>query len=213
MKRFNYGAYFSVFIFLLSGIAFADEMKKVTSSHAQVWNKFADDILALHQQLIKDKPHIMKTRIGGYSGMKDFYKEESYYEKSNNNLISRIQWELENPKALHTIEVFIRDAQGRVIRDYTAAYLPTYRNAPTQTLVSFHKYNGELHSFRTFDASRARIVERCTGKLAGKEVNMLLDEDEIYAALEGKSNVMERADYKACFGGLSEKPGKHLTPQ
>lgn len=200
-------------VITFSSYSHADEKTQVDNKHVRTWNKFADDILLLHKRLIGLTAHTVKTRIGGYSNIKDFYKEDSFYDKQNDKLISRIQWERDNPKALHTIEVFIRDELGRVIRDYTAAYLPTYRNAPVQTLVSFHQYNDDLHAFRTFDASGARIVERCTGKLNNKEVNMILDEDEIYDALEGNSTIMEQADYQACFDGLTAQPGKYLTAQ
>lgn len=186
---------------------------KVDNVHVRTWNKFAADALALSEKLIAEIPHTVKTKIGGYAGKPEFYKEDAYYDKRNDKLISRVQWERENPTVLHTIEVYIRDPQGRVMRDYIAAYLPLYHNAPTQTLMSFHQYNGELHAFRSFDASGDRIVERCTGKLKGKDLDLLLDEDEIYAAIEGRSNVMEQADYQACFKGMPQEPGKYLTPQ
>lgn len=200
-------------VFTFGRFASADESIKVDNVHVRTWNKFATDTLALHEKLITEIPHSVKTKLGGYAGKPEFYKEDSYYAKNNDKLISRVQWERENSANLHAIEVFIRDVQGRVVRDYTAAYLPAYRNAPIQTLVSFHEYNGELHAFRSFDASGDRIVERCTGTLKGKDVNLLLDEDEIYAAIEGRSNVMEQADYQACFKGMPQAPGKYLSPQ
>jgi len=190
----------------------AAEMKG-DNVHARTWNKFADDILALHKRIVKQKKLDKTTKAGGYFGNPDFYNEEIYTDVSNGKLVTRLQWERENPETMHSIEVFIRDKKGRVIRDYAAAYLPTYRNAPTQTLVSFHIYNGELVAYRTFDASGDRIGERCVGKLKGQDVNFLLDEDEIMHALEGNSDRMEQPDYKACFKGLREEPGKYLTPQ
>ena len=183
------------------------------NEHARKWNKFADDVLALHNKLVEQKKTTVKRRLGGYFQNENFYKEEAYYDAANNKLISRVQWEREQPDNLHIIEVFIRDDQGRVTRDYIAAYLPNYRNAPTQTLVSLHAYNGKLHAFRSFDATSDLILERCTGKLHGREVNLLLDEDEIYEALEGDSDVMEQTEYKACFKGMPNKVGKYLTPQ
>ena len=197
----------------ITSYASADVSMKEDNVHVRTWNKFAADCLALNKQLLAQIPHTEKTSLGGYAGMPEFYKEVTYYDKRNNKLISRVQWEREDPEQLHTIEVYVRDKQGRVIRDYTAAYLPKYHNAPTQTLLSFHTYNGDLHAFRTFDATGDRIVERCTGTFKGKDVNMLLDEDEIYAAIEGRSEVMEQADYQACFAGMPDKAGKYLTPQ
>jgi len=191
----------------------AAEVMKSDNEHARKWNKFADDILALHNQIIKQKDLDKSINVGGYFGNPDFYIEEAYTDKKSGELVSRVLWERENTDNLHTIEVFIRDAEGRVIRDYVAAYLPSYRNAPTQTLVSLYKYNGNLTAYRTFDATGDRIGERCEGTLKGKEVNFLLSEDEIIAAMHGHSDRMQQPDYRACFKGLSKKPGKYLKPQ
>jgi hypothetical protein len=123
-----------------------------------------------------------------------------------------VQWEKDAPDQLHTIEVYIYDEKGRVSRDYMAAYLPHYHNAPTQTLISFHHYSDQLHAFRTFDASGDRILERCEGKnKQGQLVNFLLDEDELY---EDPDNVQTSADYKSCFAGLTQTQlGKYILPQ
>jgi hypothetical protein len=209
-------------IFIISAIAVlhiaishfvSAEALKADNEHARRWNKFADDVLALHEQIIKQKDLDKSINVGGYFGNPDFYIEEAYTDKKTGELISRVLWERENTDNLHTIEVFIRDEDGRVLRDYTAAYLPTYRNAPTQTLVTLYKYNGKLKAYRTFDASGDRIHERCEGIYKGKEVNFMLDEDEIIAAIHGDSERMEHPDYKACFKGLKTKPGKYLKPQ
>lgn len=202
-----------IFSLILTTQLVTAQALKGDNEHARTWNAFADKALELHNKLIKKKQVEVKSRLGGYAGTPDFYKEEQFIDKATGKLISLVQWERENPTLMHTIEVYVRDDKGRVTRDYVAAYLPTYRNAPTQTLVSFHAYNGNLHGFRSFDASGYRVVERCTGSLNGQEVNMLLDEDEIVDALHGNTNVMQQADYKACFKGLPEKPGKYLTPQ
>ena len=214
MNKNKYRWYLSILMamFFVSSVAIAAKVKG-DNEHARKWNKFANDVLQLHKQLTSKTKTEVKTQLGGYSGNPKFYKQESYYAKSNGDLISVVQWELKSPHHMHSIEVFVRDKKGRILRDYSAAYLPDYRNAPTQTLVSLHAYNGELHAFRTFEATGDRIVERCTGKLNGEEVNFILDEDEIAQALDGESDVMEQADYKACFKGISDKAGKYLTPQ
>jgi len=210
----SYAWYLSTFMAMLffSSPVFAAKVKG-DNEHARKWNKFADDVLVLHETLIKKNPVHKKTELGGYSGNPKFYKEERHYAKTHGKLISIVQWELDNPDLLHTIEVYVRDDDGRILRDYSAAYLPNYRNAPTQTLVSIHIHNGDLHAFRTFEATGDRIVERCTGKLKGEEVNFILDEDEIAYAMGGYTNIMEQADYKACFKGMPEEAGKYLTPQ
>ena len=159
--------------------AFATQAMKGNNTHVRVWNKFADDSLALHKILTDGKKLEIKTRSGGYANVKDFYIEHRYYDKGK--LISQVQWEKDEPTTLHTIEVYIHDEKGRVVRDFMAAYLPFYHNAPTQTLISFHHYTGKLHSFRSFDATGDMVLERCTGVDAkGQTVNLLLDEDDLY---------------------------------
>ena len=188
----------------------ADPMKQ-DNQHVRTWNRFAEQVYQLHQQLTQSSNIYKKSRIGGYAQMPEFYREERFYR--GDHLISKVQWEKNHPDRLHTIEVFIRDDQGRVIRDYVAAYLPTYRNAPTQTLVSFHRYQDKLHAFRSFDASGYRVIERCTGSLNGQTVNLLLDEDEIYEALGDSQGIMASEEYQACFGDLQTEAGKYLKPQ
>jgi hypothetical protein len=196
---------------LFMGTAHAADPMKQDNQHVRTWNRFAEQVYQLHQQLTQSKGISKKTRVGGYAQMPAFYREVRFYR--GDRLISKVQWEKDNPDRLHTIEVFIHDEQGRVIRDYVAAYLPTYRNAPTQTLISFHRYQDQLHAFRSFDASGYRIIERCTGSLNGQNVNLLLDEDEIYEALGDSQGIMASETYQACFGDLQTEAGKYLTPQ
>ena len=196
---------------LFMGTVHAADPMKQDNQHIRTWNRFADQIYQLHLQLTQTKGISKKTRVGGYAQMPEFYREERFYQ--GDRLISKVQWENDKPDRLHTIEVFIHDEQGRVIRDNVAAYLPTYRNAPTQTLVSFHRYYDQLHAFRSFDASGYRIIERCTGSLNGRNVNLLLDEDEIYEALGDSQGIMATDTYQVCFGDLQTEAGKYLTPQ
>ena len=179
--------------------------------HVRTWNNFAQNVLQLHRQLTRGKEVTIKLNSGGYAQMPAFYDEHAYY--LNGRLVSRVQWEREQPDALHSIEVFIHDDSGRVVRDFVAAYLPHYRNAPSQTLISLHHYNDSVHAFRSFDASGARIIERCQGSMNGEQVNLLLDEDDIYAAQAGDSQVMQSAEYQHCFAGLQTEAGRYLTPQ
>lgn len=194
---------------LISTAAQAEALRG-NNEHARKWNKFADDVLALHNDLIEAKEVKKTSKVGGYSGNEKFYIEENHYDKKTGKLISRVRWERKNPDVLHTIEVNVHDKQGRVVRDYVAAYLPNYYNAPTQTLINLHNYNGDLHAFRTFDAGGDRIGEQCSGKHNGKEFFLLLDEDEIYAALDGYSNDMDQPAYRACFDGLPEEVHQYV---
>jgi len=197
-------------ILVVSQSVYANQNLQQDNQHVQGWNKFVDDALALHAKLTANKKLDIKNRVGSYATNKDFYIESQYYDKGR--LISQLQWEKDKPKKIHTIEVYVRDNKGRVIRDFMAAYLPQYRNAPIQTLISFHHYNNNLHAFRSFDASGEIVLERCTGTNAqGQVVNLLLDENELFNDNEG---VMESAKYESCFKGLKQNElGKYIIPQ
>lgn len=188
----------------------ATEAMKGDNNHVRIWNKFANDSLALHKKLTDGKNYQIKKRIGSYANVKDFYVEHRYYD--NGRLVSQVQWEKDDPTTLHTIEVYVHDKQGRVIRDFMAAYLPFYHNAPTQTLISIHHYIGDLHAFRSFDASGDVVLERCTGKNEkGQDVNMLLDEDDL---INDPDDLMGSKEYNSCFDGLKhDKLGKYIIPQ
>lgn len=182
---------------------------KEPNKHIITWDAFAKNVLALHKKLISQTKVVKKTKTGGYAHAPEFYQEESYYDASSHKLISKVQWEKANPSVLHTIEVYLYDDQGRVTRDFAAAYLPDYHKAPTQTLISLHAYHGDLHAFRTFDASGYTISEGCRGQFQGKEVDLILDEGEI----EDGAPEMKTPEYQVCFKGLQKKAGKYLTPQ
>ncbi|MDY6979078.1 MAG: hypothetical protein SV201_04305 [Pseudomonadota bacterium] len=198
-------------LFLLSGKpVLSQQALQEDQTHVATWNRFADQTLALHRQLIDALPVQRQTSTGGYAHLPEFYRQESYFH--DGELISRVQWEIETGD-LHVIEVFIRDDQGRVVRDYTAAYLPEYRNAPTQTLVSFHAYNNGLHAFRSFDASGDLNVERCSGTHEGERVELLVDLGSVFGSAGEDPELQQSPVYQRCFAGLPEKPGKYLHPQ
>ncbi|MDR9435807.1 MAG: hypothetical protein RI563_02955 [Thiohalophilus sp.] len=197
--------------FLLSGNpVFSQEALQEDETHVATWNRFAEQTLALHRQLIDEHDVERQTTTGGYAHLPEFYRQESYFH--DGELISRVQWEIESGD-LHVIEVFIRDDEGRVVRDYTAAYLPEYHNAPTQTLVSFHAYNKGLHAFRSFDASGELNVERCTGTHEGEPVELLVDLGSVFGSAEEDRELQQTPVYRRCFADLPEKPGKYLQPQ
>ena len=197
-------------LFLPVSAVVATEPMKGDNIHARVWNKFANDCLNLHKKLTDGKVLQVENRVGRYNNVDVFYTEDRYFDKGR--LISQVQWENGNQDKLHTIEVYIRDETGRVVRDFISAYLPSYHSAPTQTLVSFHHYNSDLHAFRSFDASGDTVLERCTGKnKKGLPVDIILDEDEIYNDDDG---IIGSGDYNECFTGLTQKQlGKYIVPQ
>ena len=188
----------------------AAQALKEDNQHIRSWNKFARDCLKLHKTLTAGKNIRHETEVGGYAHQKNFYIEHRYFD--HDRLISKLQWEKDKPDTLHSIEVYLYDKKGRVTRDYAAAFLPYYHNAPVQTLVSFHHYNGNLHAFRSFDASGYRVLERCTGRAPdGEEINLILDEDEL---AEDPDNIIGSKAYNLCFAGLKqEKLGKYVVPQ
>lgn len=201
---------FSLLIPLMLSVSHAIEPMKADSKHVRVWNKFANDSLSLHKKLTAGKKLQVKTRIGGYANVKDFYVEHRYFD--NDKLISQVQWEKDQPTSLHTIEVYVHDETGRVVRDYLVAYLPFYHNAPTQTLISFHHYNRNLHAFRSFDASGDKVLERCTGKdTKGQVINLILDEDDL---INDPDEIIGSKDYNHCFAALKQNElGIYIVPQ
>lgn len=198
-------------LFTIGSNVFADNMKE-DNVHVRKWNNFAKDLHELHKKQTANKKITVKSKRGGYAQKKEFYLEKEYYNEQG-QLLSRIAWELEKPDTIHVIEIFIYNKEGNVVRDYSAAFLPDYRNAPVQTLISLHQYNKGLHAFRSFDASGDRILERCEGNFQNKEISFMLDEDELYELMDDEKGMMYSKDYKLCFDNLQETIGQYSKPQ
>ena len=169
------------------------------STHVKTWNKFARACETAHKSIVKKGGLIKKEKLGGYYNKPDFYREVTYTDKKSGLVKSRVQWETDNPDNVHVMELFYHDDKGRVEVDYTVAFLPVHRNAPTQTLVALHNYNGELHSFRSFDASGTTVFERCEGTFKGEDVDISYEDYEI-ETLRLRPNKGEMATplYQAC---------------
>jgi tetratricopeptide (TPR) repeat protein len=180
----------------------------VQENVAQVlqWNRFANRLHAIHRTFLRRYEIRTEEEIGGYAGRPDFYREVSYFDDKTDRLLSRIRWEREHPDRIHVIELFFYDAQGRVTRDYSAAFLPDYRNAPHQTLINVYGYNGELHAFRQFDASGARLYEYCEGSWFDEPVAIALDEPLVATP----DSLLNSEPYIACFGTMPTSPGGFL---
>lgn len=181
-------------------------------SHVQRWNTFASSLYKIHQAYSKQYQIRTRARHGGYHNNPQFYKEIYYYDKKSNRLLSKIQWEVSNPQQIHLIEIYIYDHSGKLVRDYLAAYLPKFRNAPIQTLINLHGYDDELNGFRQFDASGNRIYEQCKGKYFGKHVDISLEEDEIAPLSGPPSTLMYSEAYRACFSEVSISAQPYLNP-
>jgi hypothetical protein len=177
------------------------------------WNRFTENLYALHTRLVANHELRVTERVSGYHRWPDFFRELTYRDARNDRLLSIVQWEREHPDLLHTLEVNIYDDSGKVVRDYYTRFLPFGRNAPVQTLINFHAYNGKLHAFRQFDASDKLLYEDCRGEHEGQPVRFELDEDDLY--LEGlkPDGVLTSAAYRECFKGLPQTAGVYLAPQ
>lgn len=197
-------------IFFGAATAHGAERLQASQQRVTVKNNFVTNLLKLQHQLLAEYPVTKKSRTGGYANHPDFYLEETYYHKDTDRVLSVVQLEKANPENLHSLEVYLYDERGRVIRDYGATYLPGARNAPIQTLISLHVYNSDYHAFRTFDAFGARIYERCE---QGDNILMNLDEAAIEDLHHGPSPPANTELYQTCFKNLAESAGQYLKPQ
>jgi tetratricopeptide (TPR) repeat protein len=192
-----------------------DRMKE-DKVHINTWNDFADNLVKLHDKYLDlHKVRVTESR-GGYGGVSsprgDFFIEKKYFDESSGRLLSRVQYEIENPDQVHVMEVFIYDEQGNLQRDYLVAWLPGFRNAPVQTLINFHNNSDELHAFRQFDASGEKIYEQCYGQYFDKQVDISLEDYQLSSFSRVKPAVMNTDAYTACFGQLPAKVGAYINP-
>ena len=179
------------------------------------WNNFVTELYKLHLDKIKNVPIRTSEIIDGYGGgfaNKRFYREISYFNDNTNKLISKIQWEINRPDTIHTIEVFLYDKQGQVKTDFYARYLPYARNAPVQTLINLHNYNDNLHAFRQFDANGELIYETCCGKFFNEIINLHLDNEEILDFRNNNSDELLNEAYSACFLNLAQTAAAFINP-
>lgn len=179
------------------------------------WNNFVSELYELHLNQTKEVPFTTSEITGGYGGgfaNKTFYREISYFNKNTHKLISKIQWEINQPDTIHAIEVFLYNNQGQVKTDFYARYLPYARNAPVQTLINLHNYNDNLHSFRQFDANGELIYETCRGQFFDKEINLHLDNEEIFDFRTNSSDELLNEAYSACFLNVAKTASDYLSP-
>ncbi len=184
----------------------------VDNQHVKRWNEFSDKLLAMHKELLATRDLKETTRIGGYRGNPNFYKEHAYHDAKTGKLLTRIHWELQNPDQMHVLEVFLYDKQGRLSRDYTVAFLPGFRNAPSQTLVTLYNYNGKLKAFRNFDANDEITYESCEGDWKGKHIDFSFEDYEIID-LQQKGGIGDSPEYKACFEPIPYTAKAFLPPK
>ena len=189
------------------------EVMKEDKTHVDNWNNFSDQLLALHKKQIARFDIKQTEKSGGYADHPDFYNEIKYQDKKSGNLISEVQWEKKNPGNVHSMQVYVYDDKGRIVRDYGVAFLPFNRNAPIQTLINIHGYNKKMHAFKQFDGSGDVIYQFCEGSFNGKEAQMRLFEDDLVATDYDARQLVKSPLYKACFNGISDQLGKYIKPQ
>jgi len=180
--------------------------------HVESWNAFADRLYRLHRERLEGRRIRTTEAVGGYADQPEFYREVSYYDADSGRLLSRVQYVREHPDRVHAIEVYLYDEEGRVTRDYAAAWLPHFRNAPVQTLINLHHYEDGLHGFRQFDASGDPIYEFCEGSYGGRTVTLRLFDDDIHSPDADVEALMASPLYAACFGGLPAEAGAYRSP-
>lgn len=188
------------------------QVKQMEADEDQVtsWNRFAAKVYELHKQRLAGRD-IRKSEITGeYGGVMAkgyFYKETSYHDARNGLLLSRVIADRDKPEVLHSVEVFLYNDKGQMIRDYAVIYLPWARNAPIRTMINVHRHQPDLHAYRQFDASGNRVYEKCQGTAAGAKVEISLEQQDINARTTA-SDV-----YRNCFAGIQDTAGVYLSPQ
>jgi len=208
--RFAISSLFALLFFAIPMTASSASVPMgVNEEQVRQWNRFAETLVELHKQGIAERKTQESEEIrrhGGDFAKRFTYREVSYRDANSGRLLSRIRREENNPDNIQMIDVFIYDASGLVIRDYTAIYLPWARNAPIRTFINLHQYLDGLHGFRQFDASGNRLYEQCRGKFSGSDVDLSLEDYQI------DSSVTETGAYQACFGKLPDTAESYLIP-
>jgi hypothetical protein len=185
----------------------------VNEAQVRQWNDFAERLHHLHRRQLEGRTIRETERTGGYARHPDFYREVEYIDADSGRLLSRIQWERDNPDRFHAIEVYVYGKNGRLERDYMAWFLPQYRNAPRQTTINLYQYSESFTGWRQFDASGRRIYEKCSRAADKKVLIELADEDRIAEAEDQPDGIAHSAEYQRCFGELPKVAGRYLIPQ
>ena len=208
MKASIFSALFTILTFNISP-ATGNPSVQVDNDMVNKWNQFVRNIYQLHIKQTKNKEINTSKRLGGYYRQPDFFKEIKFTDKNSNILISRIEWETRQPDKIHSIEVRVHDNNNKIIREYSASYLPDFRNAPYQTLINIHHYNDNIHSFRQYDASANLLYEVCR---SGDTNKKLFEHDDYEIPDNFKQGVGSQADYKKCFQQLALSSAQNKPP-
>lgn len=204
-----------LWIAVFLGLAFAFAHPASSADLAARWTKFAQALEALHKKRITSLDYVTEEKVGGYGGIRanpEFYREVRFNDRKSGRLLAIVQREIQPPNSLHSIELYIYDGQGRILREYLATYLPHRREIPYQTLVTRYAYEGKLQAFRQFDASDDFLFEYCGGELDGKKVRIAWDDLDMPDNVNEITDDFTRKAYQVCFQSLPKTAGAYLDP-
>lgn len=163
--------------------------------------RFQRSVYALHKKQINGHKVRGEEEVGRYAGVsKDYtYRDRHYYDAASGRLISHVRVDGGDPDIVHIVEVNIYDGEGRLIRDFGSISVPWSPARPINTMINFHHYNGQLHSFRQYDVFGDIKYQFCEGKLDGRAIHIALDDADL-ADMGAEAKTAE--EYKACFDGM-----------
>jgi hypothetical protein len=196
------------FLFGMTAVASNQEGVQQDNAAVKRWNSFADNIYQLHLKQTADREISTTERTGSYYRLPGFYQEVKYFDARNKQLLSKVQRETANPEQLHSVEAYIYDEQNRLIREYSATYLPVFHNAPYQTFMNLHHYTDGLHSFRQYDASDNLIYEVCSSTETGEK---LYEHDDYEIPSNFSQGAGKDKIYQQCFTTLPRSAEKYLA--
>lgn len=178
-------------------------------AQVETWNRFADEVYALQKQILathKIRTSVETGRYGGEFAKGLTFREVNYRDADSGRLLGVLRRSGDKPDNTEIVTVYIYDKTGRVIRDYSAIYLPWGRNAPIRTFINLHQYRGDLQGYRQFDASDNLLYEECRGSLNGAAIDISLESYQI------EPPIVSTEAYRRCFDGLPETAGEYLAP-
>jgi len=199
---------FAMAVLVISVEVRAEGAVKESTSQVDTLNAFAAELLSIIEQKRVAGSVTTSNRIGGYSGMPEYFNEIEYRDTASDRLFARVRWIRETPKLAQMIEVFLRDANGKLVADYYVSYLTKHRNAPMYALVNLHRRDDGLQAFRQFDLFGEKLYENCRGEYFGKSVDVSIDSFDPSASVDQVATEL----YASCFGLMPTSPGKFLHP-
>lgn len=173
------------------------------------WNDFVDKAYQLHLKQTDNRKIKTTARSGSYHNLPSFFQEIKFYDLNSDVLLSKVEWETKNPDKLHSIEVYVYGKNNQLVREYSASYLPKFRNAPYQTLINLHHHSDTIDSYRQFDASNNLIYEVCRSATNNEKI---FEHDDYEIPDNYKQGIGANKQYQQCFRSLPWSAEAHLVP-